>query len=381
MAIADAAATSGVVDVATNAVVDSGTVLSALLLCGLMGLLGQGARAVVGLKNMTASATAAPNQQSEFNAAYLLVSLMIGFIAGVLAGLAVGLGSFVKINTGDIKVLLGIAVAGYAGADFIENSLSIVLPSTAKAVDPNVRGLGDRVSKLTTAVSSIQARLSSSAAAPIAAAPSPGLLPGLVAAFKTCAHLVNTDVWVPALSAAFAKFDLLTNRRVAAGVGQFLVEAGSGFQEVVENLRYSTAQRIHDILQDEFPTVASAKHYINNPQALGNRAYANKLGNGDEASGDGYRFRGRGLIQLTGREEYAEFGATISMTAEQAAQYCETPEGAAMSGCWYLSSRGCLSLADVWALSKITKKVNGDAMLENSQRIAYSNAFLQALGN
>ena len=68
------------------------------------------------------------------------------------------------------------------------------------------------------------------------------------------------------------------------------------------------------------------------------------------------------------------------MTADQAAHHCETPAGAAMSGCWYLSSRGCLPLADVWALSKITRKVNGVAMLENNQRIAYSNAFLGALG-
>jgi predicted chitinase len=380
MPIADAAVASGASQAATNAVVDSGTMLSALLLCGLMGLLGQGARAVVGLKNMTASATAAPNEQTEFNAAYLLVSLMIGFIAGVLAGLAVGLGSFVKISTDDIKVLLGIAVAGYAGADFIENTLSIVLPGTAKTPARNVQAPGGEVSKVP-AVSSIPKIPTPSAAAPRAAALSPDLLPGLSPAFKSCAHFVDTDVWVPALSAAFAKFDVLTNKRIAAGIGQFLVEAGSAFQEVVENLRYSTAQRIHDIFPDEFPTVASAEHYRNNPEALGNRAYANKLGNGDESSGDGYRFRGRGLIQLTGRDEYAEFGTTISMTAEQAAQYCETPEGAAMSGCWYLSSRGCLPLADVWALSKITKKVNGAAMLENGQRIAYSNAFLQSLGN
>jgi predicted chitinase len=214
-----------------------------------------------------------------------------------------------------------------------------------------------------------------------AAAPAPDVVPGLAAAFKSCAHLVNTDTWVPPLSAAFAKFDLGTNRRMAAAIGQFLVEAGSAFQEVVENLRYTTAARIHQVFPDEFPTVASAEPYVGNPEALGNRAYANKLGNGDEASGDGYRFRGRGLIQLTGRDEYTEFGTTVGMTAEQAAQYCEIPEGAAMSGCWYLASRGCLPLADVWALSKITLKVNGAAMLDNNRRIAYANAFLNALGN
>jgi predicted chitinase len=68
------------------------------------------------------------------------------------------------------------------------------------------------------------------------------------------------------------------------------------------------------------------------------------------------------------------------MTAEQAARYCETPAGAAMSGCWYLASKGCLPLADVWALSQITRKVNGAAMLGNAQRIADADAFLQAFG-
>jgi len=75
-----------------------------------------------------------------------------------------------------------------------------------------------------------------------------------------------------------------------------------------------------------------------------------------------------------------EFAATIGMTPEQAAAYCETPAGAAMSGCRYLASRGCLLLADVWALSKITLKVNGEAMEGNAQRIAYSNTMLKALG-
>jgi predicted chitinase len=367
------------------------SVLSILLLCGLMGLLGQGARAAIGLKTMTASAASAPNQQSEFNAAYLMISLMIGFIAGILAGFVVGLDQFKQIDLGNVKVLIGIAVAGYAGTDFIENSLSIVIPSgakppgtkandvtTAAALNSSVQALSGHVDRLVDTVSSIPATLG---ARITAAAPPAGVVPGLAAAFKSCAPHVNTDIWVPALSAAFAKYDLQTNKRMAAAIGQFLVEAGAAFQEVVENLRYSTAARIHQIFPNEFPTVASAEPYVNNPEALANRAYANKNGNGDEASGDGYRFCGRGLIQLTGRNDYSGFGATLGMTAEQAATYCQSPTGAAMSGCWYLASNGCLPLADAWALSAITRKVNGAAMLENNQRIAYSNAFLSALGN
>jgi predicted chitinase len=365
---------------------DSSVVLSTLLMCGLMGLLGQGVRAAVGLKKASALGSGTPSQQSEFNAAYLLISLMIGFIAGVLAGLAIGLTNLVKLDLNDMKVLLGIAAAGYAGADFIENTFSIILPSPksaapAAAADANVQALGGHVNALTAAVSSMTKNLAAlpSGAAPPAPAPA-DVIPGLGDALKSVAPNVNPNIWLPALSAAFTKFDMVSHKRIAAAVGQFLVEAGSAFQEVVENLRYTHASRIVAVFPNEFPTVADAQPFVDNPEALGNRAYANKLGNGDEVSGDGFRFRGRGLIQLTGRDEYTGFGTTIGMTAEQAAQFCETPAGAAMSGCFYLASRGCLPLADVWALSKITRKVNGAAMLGNKERIDFSNAMLQALG-
>jgi predicted chitinase len=369
----------------------SSAILSTLLLCGLLGLLGQGVRAAVGLKK--AMGQGAPDQQSEFNAAYLLFSLMIGFIAGILAGLAIGLNNLITIDLNDMKVLLGIAAAGYAGADFIENTFSIILPGSKgipsvtggaapkPAPDASVQALGAHVANLTATVSSFARTLGAPPGAALPPAPTPAdMIPGLSGALKSVAPNVDVNTWVPALSAAFTKFDAATNKRMAAAVEQFLVEAGSGFGEVVENLRYTHASRIVAVFPKEFPTVADAEPFVNNPEALGNRAYANKLGNGDEASGDGFRFRGRGLIQLTGRSEYTEFATTVGMTAEQASQFCETPAGAAMSGCWYLSSRGCLPLADVWALSKITRKVNGAAMLGNKDRIAFSSAMLQALG-
>jgi hypothetical protein len=179
-------ATAGV-DVGTMAAsaaaanADSSTVLSILLLCGLMGLLGQGARAAIGLKSMTTAAASAPNQQTEFNAAYLLISLMIGFIAGILAGLSVGLSHFKEINLDDAKLLIGIAVAGYAGADFIENALSIIIPTGAKtpdvkapdakpdggagaALNTSVQALAGHVNRLIDTVASIPTKLGASTA-------------------------------------------------------------------------------------------------------------------------------------------------------------------------------------------------------------------------
>ena len=340
-------------------------VLVGLLLSGLMGLLGQGIRAVVGLKSAATLSAGVPTQQSEFNVAYFGLSLMIGFIAGVLAGIGIGVDQVAKVTPDNLKLLLGIAAAGYAGADFIENAFTRLIPGLAVTPTP------------------------ASAAGAAAPAPPPPVsgaatadadIVGLAAALHVAAPRVNTGIWSPALNGAFTKYGLLNHRQMAAAAGQFLVEAGAAFQERVENLNYTHAARLHDVFPSAFPTVASAEPFVGRPEAIGNRVYANRLGNGDEASGDGFRFRGRGLIQLTGRTEYSQFAASVGKSLDEVSAFCETPEGAAMSGCWYLSSRGCLPFADSWQLSEITRRVNGRAMLGNAQRIAYSNAMLKALG-
>lgn len=202
----------------------------------------------------------------------------------------------------------------------------------------------------------------------------------LTSALSAAAPKVDVGTWVPALNAAFAKFAFNTGKRMAAAIGQFLVEAGDAFTAIAENLNYTHADRLAQIFPSVFANAQAAQPYVGNPVALGNHIYANRLGNGNEQSGDGYKFRGHGLIQLTGRAEYAQFGATIGKTADDAAAYCATPEGAAMSGCWFLSSRGCLPLADEWDISGITRIVNGKAMLQNAQRIAFANAVLKQLG-
>ncbi len=105
-----------------------GTILLALLLCGLLGTLGQGVRAIVGLKNAGSLNSTTPSEQAEFSLAYLVLSLMIGFIAGILAGVALNLENIITVDPGNWKLLLGIAGSGYIGADFIENTMSVVIP-------------------------------------------------------------------------------------------------------------------------------------------------------------------------------------------------------------------------------------------------------------
>jgi predicted chitinase len=368
------------------ALIPAAHVLFVLIVCAIMGLLGQGIRAVVGLKAGGSFSQASPNQQSEFNAAYLAFSLMIGMLAGILAGLVIGPANF---HPEDVKTLLAVATSGYAGADFIEGSYSIIFPSASQsAKQPTAAVTTDEVKSLTTYVLNLNATVSSLASAVASrgmvqahdVTPAPPPIPGLANAVTAVAPHINTSVWIPALSAAFTKYSMLSNKRMAAAIGQFLVEAGPSFQEIVEDLHYTSATRIAAVFPREFASAAEAQPYVNNPVALANRVYANRLGNGDEASGDGYKFCGRGLIQLTGRNEYAQFGATLGMTPEQTSSYLETPEGAATSGCWYLSENGCLPLADAWNISTITLRVNGNGMQGAAQRLAYSNAVLQKLG-
>ena len=373
----------------------SANILAALILSGLMGLLGQGIRAAVGLKGAGRVPGSSIDQQSEFSAAYFALSLMIGFIAGMLAGLVIGLDKITALSVNDAKILLGIAASGYAGADFIENSLSIIIPARGASVDVGnyspsgaqlagapfvATALAAHTKALTGAVQQLANVSQFLSFKPIVAdtATITGTVPAFGAALVRVTPRIDRAKWEPALTQGFQKFALTNNQRIAAAIGQFMVEAGETFQEVVENMSYS-AERMTEVWPSTFKTLNDALPYAHQPEKLGNFIYANKLGNGNEASGDGYRFRGRGLIQLTGRDEYSQFGAAVGMTAEQVSDYCETPEGAAISGCWYLSSRGCLPPADAWDIARVTLLVNGRKMQDYAKRLKYSNAMLAEL--
>ncbi len=198
------------------------------------------------------------------------------------------------------------------------------------------------------------------------------------AALHAAAPGAHADIWLPALQAAFDRWQFNTPQRQAAALGQFAVEAGPDFSELGEDLYYTHAERIAEVWPTKFSCPEAAASYTKSPQRLANYVYAGKLGNGDTASGDGYRFCGGGICQLTGRDEYTEFADMLGISVDAAADLVRTPEGAAMSGCWYLASNGCLPLADAWMLTAITRRVNGAAMFGLKERIAASNAALRA---
>ncbi len=157
-----------------------------------------------------------------------------------------------------------------------------------------------------------------------------------------------------------AKFQINTPLRLAHFLAQCGHESG-GFRVTSENLNYS-AKGLNGIFKKYFPTEAIAKQYERQPQKIANKVYANRMSNGDEASGDGFKFRGRGYIQLTGRANYTAFGKSIG---EDIASNPDSVSGkyALLSAAWFWSNNGLNKLADGGAsdavVTSITKRVNG----------------------
>lgn len=185
------------------------------------------------------------------------------------------------------------------------------------------------------------------------------------------------QTWTDALSAPMRSCGMLTPNRAAAALGQFSAESG-GFSVMQENLRYS-AQRLCEVWPDRFPTLAAAAAYADNPEALANLVYAGRMGNGDAGCGDGWRFRGEGPIELTGRELDTKFAAAFGKPLDDAMAWLLTPAGAATSACWYWSQHNLNHLADAWDISGITRLVNG-GLTNLLTRVKLSNLALAAIG-
>jgi putative chitinase len=186
--------------------------------------------------------------------------------------------------------------------------------------------------------------------------------------------------WHNALSQLLPDYEINTAKRIAAFIAQCSHESG-GFTALKENLNYK-AVTLRKIFPKYFPTDELAQQYASMPnkqEAIANKVYANRMGNGDQASGDGYRYCGRGLIQLTGRDNYAWFAASLEISVEEAAQYLETFEGAAQSACWFWETNKLNQWADAGDILTLTKRINGGTIgLED--RIKHYNHALHVLG-
>jgi putative chitinase len=144
---------------------------------------------------------------------------------------------------------------------------------------------------------------------------------------------------------------------MAAFLAQVAHESG-GFNFVKEGLSYS-AVGLNKTFKKYFPTVASAQPYARNPAKIANKVYANRMGNGPERSGDGYKHRGRGLIQLTGKDNYTRFAKSIDKTVDEAIAYLETSEGAVASAGWFWDVNKLNVYADKGDFVGLTRRING----------------------
>jgi putative chitinase len=188
------------------------------------------------------------------------------------------------------------------------------------------------------------------------------------------------DHWYSDLSQLLPDYEINTAERIAAFLAQCTHESND-FTALKENLNYKAAS-LRKLFPTHFETDAIAADYASRPnkqEAIANRLYCNRMGNGDEASGDGYRYCGRGLIQITGKDNYFWFAASIEITPEEASQYMQTFEGACQSACWFWENNNLNQYADRGDIITLTKKINGGTIGLDDRKARYAKT-LHILG-
>jgi putative chitinase len=180
------------------------------------------------------------------------------------------------------------------------------------------------------------------------------------------------DQWLDALNEILPEYEINTPQRVAAFVAQCAHESG-GFRALKENLNYK-AESLVKVFPKYFPTLDLAKQYEKQPEKIANKIYGGRMGNGDESTGDGFRFCGRGLIQLTGKENYSWFAASLEMPVEDVPEYLATFEGAVQSACWFWETNNLNQWADKDDILTLTKRINGGTIGLEDRKKHYEHA-------
>ncbi len=163
--------------------------------------------------------------------------------------------------------------------------------------------------------------------------------------------------WVGPLNETFAKFGLVNVDEQAAFIGQCSHECNH-FKTLEENLNYR-AETLHQLWPQRFPTMEIANAYAHQPSRIANKVYGGRMGNRDEQSGDGFRFHGRGLIQLTGHDSYYHCGQALGVDLVANPDLVATPKYAALSAGWFWSTHNLNAAAAAEDWAKVTKIING----------------------
>ena len=186
--------------------------------------------------------------------------------------------------------------------------------------------------------------------------------------------------WHEALCEILPDYDINTPQRIAAFLAQCAHESG-GFRAIKENLNYRPATLV--TLFKKYFDLETATRYCAMPDkqaAIANKIYANRMGNGPEESGDGYRYCGRGLIQLTGKDNYTRYAQSLEISVEEASEHLTTFEGCVQSAAWFWEANNLNQWADKGDILTLTKRINGGTIgLED--RIKHYNHALEVLGH
>ena len=193
---------------------------------------------------------------------------------------------------------------------------------------------------------------------------------------KFAPRIKDPEIHASALEDARQTSSVTTARRLCHFLGQIFVETG-GFANMVENLNYKDPARLDGIFSAVRGSEDARALIRRGPEAIANRVYANRIGNGDEASGDGWRYRGSGYKQLTGRSNYREIGGIVNLDLEGNPELAREPKTAASVAFAFWDARQCSPLADLGDVDGVTAKINGPAKLGLSER---RDATLRALG-
>jgi putative chitinase len=165
------------------------------------------------------------------------------------------------------------------------------------------------------------------------------------------------EKWLQPLIDTFIKYNISTTQRQASFIGQCQHESNN-FRVLEENLHY-TADGLMRVWPSRFPDRNMAEQYANNPEKIANKVYAGRMGNGDEESGDGWAYHGRGLIQLTGRDNYSACGTSLGFAYITNPELLVQPRHAALTAGWFWNKKGLNDLADAQDYDTMTKRING----------------------
>jgi putative chitinase len=180
--------------------------------------------------------------------------------------------------------------------------------------------------------------------------------------------------WFEPLQETFEKYQINTPKRQACFIGQCMHESG-GFKQLKENLNYS-AKALMNTWPSRFPDADIAEKFARQPEMIANKVYSGRMGNTED--GDGAKYIGRGLIQLTGKDNYRAFGDAIGEDLVANPQLVEEPRYAALSAGWFFNKRNLNALADVMDITTMTIRING-GKIGIDDRIAKINKALDIL--